>query len=316
MIAIILFLTIALLFAYLVFDYITSIKTERILDRLNTGFETREEETASLWAGAADLMQLEALRTLLYGSKITRGFDIRIKRAGIKINLLQAAFLLFAITLTLAVITYFYFKLFYVFIASILVVPIIFWLVLSFLATQQQQKHDHQLSALVTGLLTTMRAGGTPIQALQATVKNSASPMSGSINRVMNNLQIGRSPNAVWQEWANFWDTKNTRLLATGIRLKWEAGGQMTTILEHILESIEFNKRIELRVGTLTAQAKLSAWVLSSLPLALGFLQYSYRPDLINAMLGDEIGKKLFIYAGLSTVLGFLWLRKIAKLKN
>lgn len=307
---------IGVLIAYLIFDYFSSIKTERILERLNVGFESREEENISLWEGAADLLQLESIRNLLYTSAITRGFDIRIKRAGIKLSLLQAISLVFTTTIIAAVLAYFYFKVFLAFVIPLILIPAIFWFAFSFLASRQQKRHDHQLSAMVTGLLTTMRSGGTPIQAMQATVRNSANPMKDSIAQVMNNLQIGRSPNVVWKEWADFWGTKNTKLLATGIRLKWEAGGQMTTILEHILESIEFNKRIELRVGTLTAQSKLSAWVLSLLPLALGLLQYFYRPDLISSMLSDSFGTGMLIYAGVSTVVGFLWLQKIAKLKS
>jgi tight adherence protein B len=304
------------LLAYLVFDYITTTKTDRILERLNIGFESREEENISLWEGAADLLQLEAIRNLLLTSAITRGFDIRIKRAGIKFSLLQVISIMFTATIIAAVLSYFYFKVFFAFVLPVILIPAIFWFVFSFLSARQQKRHDHQLSAMVTGLLTTMRSGGTPIQAMQATVRNSANPMKDSISGVLNNLQIGRSPNLVWKEWADFWGTKNTKLLATGIRLKWEAGGQMTTILEHILESIEFNKRIELRVGTLTAQSKLSAWVLSLLPLALGLLQYFYRPDLISSMLSDSFGTGMLIYAGVSTVLGFLWLQKIAKLKS
>lgn len=307
---------IVLLLAYLAFDYFTTSQTEKILERLNAGFESRDEEQPSLWAGAADLFQLEALRNLLYESALTRTFDIRIKRAGLKISLLQAIVLLHIVSIAIAMIAKIYFDSFYAFIGGLIMMPIAIWLALSTLAARQQKKHDDQLSSLITSLLTTMRAGGTPIQALQATAKNSANPMGESIATVMNNLQIGRSPNNVWQEWANFWDTKNTRLLATGIRLKWEAGGQMTTILEHILDTIEFNKRIELRIGTLTAQAKLSAYVLSIMPLALGLLQYNYRPDLINSMMNDDVGKIGLMYASISTILGFLWLQKIAKLKS
>lgn len=309
-------LLIGALFAYLVFDYFASVKTDRVLERLNVGFESREEENISLWEGAADLLQLEAIRNLLLTSAITRGFDIRIKRAGVKLSLLQVISIMFTTTVIAAVLSYFYFKVFFAFTLHLLLIPSLFWFVFSFLSARQQKRHDHQLSAMVTGLLTTMRSGGTPIQAMQATVRNSANPMKDSISNVLNNLQIGRSPNLVWKEWADFWGTKNTKLLATGIRLKWEAGGQMTTMLEHILESIEFNKRIELRVGTLTAQSKLSAWVLSLLPLALGLLQYFYRPDLISSMLSDSFGTGMLIYAGVSTVLGFLWLQKIAKLKS
>ncbi len=310
------FIVFILLIGYLVFDYYKTSKKDNLLERINLGFQVQEEEQVSLWDGAADLLQLEKIRNLLYSSALSRNLDLLIRRSAVKITFLQVVLLMLVISIALAVASYLYFKKVGFLIAPLFAVPAVIWLVFNFLAKQQQQRNDDQLGSMVTSLLTTIRAGGTPIQALQATVKNAANPMRDSISNVMNNLQLGRSPNIVWKEWSDFWDTKNTKLLATGIRLKWEAGGQMTTILEHIAESIEFNKKIELRVSTLTAQSKLSAWVLSSLPFALFLLQYSYRPDLINAMLTDSTGTAIIVYAGISTVLGFLWLQQIAKLKK
>lgn len=301
---------------YLIYDIYNTNKTNKIVDRLNFGFKTIEQEEVSLWDGASDLLQLESLRNLLYSSALSRKLDILIRRSGVKYSFLQIVNTLFLVTLILAVIAYFVTNMIVVSIAIILILPIIVWFTFEFLAAKQQKRNDDQLASMITSMLTTMRAGGTPIQALQSTVKNAGNPMRDSIASVMNNLQLGRTPNVVWKEWADFWDTKNTKLIATGIRLKWESGGQMTSILEHILESIEFNKRVELRVSTLTAQSKLSAWVLASLPFALFTLQYFYRADLINAMLATSTGTNMLLYAAFSTLIGFFWLHHIAKLKS
>lgn len=310
------FILLFLLIAFVIYDSYTSYRTNKVLDRLNVGFKSEEQEEVSLWDGASDLLQLEAIRRLLYSSALSRKFDLLIRRSFVKYSFIQVVSTTLITSLIVAIVAYFFTKDPIAFIGAIFAVPALVWFVFEFLAAKQQKRNDDQLSSMVTSMLTTMRAGGTPIQALQATVKNAANPMRDSIAQVMNNLQIGRTPNVVWKEWSDFWGTKNTKLLATGIRLKWEAGGQMTTILEHILESIEFNKRVELRVSTLTAQSKMSAWVLSSLPFALFALQYFYRADLINAMLGNSSGKSMLIYAAVSTIVGFFWLQKLAKLKS
>jgi len=310
------FILLLLIIAYVIYDFYSSYRTDKVLERLNVGFKVEEEQEVSLWDGASDLLQLEAIRRLLYSSTLSRKFDVLIRRSFIKYSFIQVVGTTFTVSVIVAAIAYFFTKNPMAFIGVIFAIPTIVWFVFEFLAAKQQKRNDDQLSSMVTSMLTTMRAGGTPIQALQATVKNAANPMRDSIAQVMNNLQIGRTPNVVWKEWSDFWGTKNTKLLATGIRLKWEAGGQMTTILEHILESIEFNKRVELRVSTLTAQSKMSAWVLASLPFALFALQYFYRADLINAMMGSSSGKNMLIYALVSTIVGFIWLQKLAKLKN
>lgn len=313
--AIIFFIIIAALFAYLLYDYLMTSRNEQMLERLNFGFEDKDQVDPSLWDGASGLLQLESVRNLLYKSALTRAFDIRLKRSGINISLLQGIALLFILTINIAVLAYLYFKIFYVSVGVLVAFPIVFWLILSALARRQQAKLDNQLPSLINSLLTTMRAGGTPTQALRSSSENASNPLRDSVADVLNNLQIGRSPNAVWKEWSDFWGTKSTRLLATGIRVKWEAGGQMSSVLEHIQETLEFNKRIEQRVSALTVQAKFGSWILSLIPALLAYLQYRVKPSLVEDMLVDPIGQYLYMAAGALTVFGFLWLRKLSKLK-
>jgi tight adherence protein B len=309
-------LLILALFSFLVLDYIVTSREDRIRERLLEGMFGSDEDDVSLWADAADLLKVDAFRQLIEKSALTRNFDIKLKRSGLKITLIKGLMLNVVTVLLGAVIGYYYFKNITAVVAVILVIPGVMWFLLSNLAQRRLKKHDQQLPALITGLITTVGAGGTPMQALQVASKNAPKPISESVDMLVNGMQIGKSPIAAWKDWSEFWDTPSCKLISTGIRLKWESGGQMTAILAHILETLEFRKRMELRVSTLTAQAKLSAWVLSALPVALALLTNAYRPDLFDAMLSDPLGVKLLIAAGIMTLLGFIWLGKIARLKN
>lgn len=313
----ILIVTIVVLLVYLIYDLYSAMQADKLLDRLNLGFDESDDEASSnLWDGATDLLQLTKLRNLLYSSAISRKFDLLIRRSTLKISFIQVVTLMTLLIIALSVTAYLSGNSSTLIIAPIVLVPLLFWSFFQFVSSQKQKSIDDQLASMITSLLTTMRAGGTPLQALQATVKNAPNPMRNSIESVMNNLQLGKTANSVWKEWADYWDTKNTKLLATGIRLKWESGGEMSSILEHILQSIEFNKRIELRVSTLTAQSKASAFVLGALPFGLFALQYQQRPDLIYGMLNTDIGNWLLIYAFTSSIVGLIFLLRIAKLRR
>lgn len=90
----------------------------------------------------------------------------------------------------------------------------------------------------------------------------------------------------------------------------------MVNILEHVLTTMEFHRRMELRVKTITAQARLGAYFLSGLPFLLGAIMYSARPEPIDAMIADPIGIKI-IWAGIGLlVVGFFWMRRLARLTN
>lgn len=308
---------IVLLIGYLAYDIYSGYRTDKILERLNQGFTSVDDEAEfSLWDGASDLLQLNFIRNLLLSSALSRQLDLMIRRSGVKTSFIQVITFMFLSMGGGALAAYLLTQNINIILGVLLTIPLLVWIFFQFMSSKMQNRIDDQLPGMVTSLLTTMRSGGTPIQALQATVKNAADPMRSSVENVMNNLQLGKTPNVVWKEWSDFWETKNTKLLATGIRLKWEAGGEMTTILEHILESIEFNKRIELKVRTLTAQSKASAFVLGALPFLLFALQYYKRPDLIQSMMNSEVGKMMLIYAFSSSIIGLFVLLKIAKLKS
>lgn len=304
------------LFLYLVVDYAITTRKDRMRERLWA--DSGEPPTAdfSLWTDASDLMRVNEIRELLYSSPLSRKFDLMIKRAALPITLPQALLAFVAVALVPAVLAYIYWGSAMVFIGGLLAVPLLLWFLLTMLSHRRQKRHDAQLPAVIQSLLTTIRSGGTPIQALQSVIRNSPPPISLSMAEVLNSIQLGLAPNQAWKDWAEFWDTRATRLLATGIRLKWEAGGQMSAILQHILETLEFNRKMELRISTLTALAKLSAWVLSALPLVLALLTYIYRPDLFRVMITDPLGLKLLWSAAGLNILGLIALQRIARLKT
>lgn len=295
--------------------YINERNRQQMVERLMFGFASDDVEETSLWDGADNLLQLTAIRDLLLRSALIRWIDLITRRARFRLSLMQSLALLVGLSLAVTVVMYFVYKTTVVTVASLLVTPALVCMVWRMLAENQQRKMDLQLPSLINSMLTTMRAGGTPIQALQATSRNAENPMRESIGQVLQQLQIGQSPIMVWKEWSDFWDTKPCRLLSTGIRVKWEAGGQMTSVLEHILESIEFRKKIQQRIETLTTQAKFGSILLSVIPPFLLYLQYKVRPELVIEMIEDPVGKKIYIAAAVLTVIGFFWLRRMARIK-
>ncbi len=301
---------------YLLVDYIRESRTDRTRERLMAGVYDTEEAEVSLWGDAADLLQLEAIRRVLGNSVLARRFDRMIKHAGIPITLPRAFFVLIVLTASGAGAAYAISHFVVAAAGAILVIPAAIWALLQALAEKRTRKLDAQLPALVSQLLTTLRSGGTPVQAMQAASRNAPSPVRESMAEVLNAIQIGVPAVEAWRDWALFWNTRSTQMLSIGIRLKWETGGQMTAILAHILETMEFHHRMELRVQTITMQAKLGSYVLAALPFGIGGLMYAFRPEPIDAMFADEFGQKLIWGAvGLLTV-GFFWLRRIARLDS
>jgi tight adherence protein B len=313
--AFILLLIIGALVAYLLYDYFVNYQRNQQFERITIGFEPTQFEEEQTGTSLA-IINVNRIKALTEESPILKKLSLNLQRAGIIINVLTAFLLIVIVSSIIATAAYMWSDKWWTLPLAGISSFLLQWNTIKFFSTQKQKKHDNQLSTLISTFLTTMRSGGTPMQALTTTAINGPQPIAGSIQGILDNLQLGRSPNMVWKEWADYWDTKHTRLIATGIRLKWETGGEMTRMIEHIQETFEFSKRIELRVDSVTALTKLSAVVLSLITPGMGLLLYFKRPDLMNNMIEDELGLQLLYVAAGLVVLGFFWMRKLGKLKG
>ena len=305
------------LFAILLLaDYFLEARRDRTRERLLAGVNQTEAEEVSMWADAADLLQLAAIKRVLDDSALARRFNHLLKKSGLRLTLLQALGIILVLTAIAVAAAYFFTPYPATGAGALLLVPLLLWLSLQRAATYRTNKLDGQLPALLSHFITTLRSGGTPVQAMQSAAQNAPSPVRESMAELLHNIQLGVPAMQAWRDWAVFWNTRSTHMISMGVRLKWEAGGQMTAILSHILDTLEFHRRMELRVMTITAQARLSVYVLTALPFLVALMIYNIRPDLFGHMLNDEFGRKALMFTGVLMAIGFVWLRKLAKLEH
>jgi tight adherence protein B len=294
--------------------WITRLDAQR--ERLMAGVFDAEEREVSLWKDAADLLQLAALQRLLSRSPLTRVLQQRLQRSGIPLSLtalvlaaLVGAGIAAGATLglrhrpELAL-------------AAFLLCALLAWFALSELAARRVNALELQLPAFVTQMLTTLGAGGTPLAAVRNAARNAPAPLGPSMDGLVRRLELGVPAVQAWRDWADGWNSAACRLLSTAVRIKWDAGGEMSTLLAYVLDQLESRRRMELRIRTLTAQARLSAVILVALPFVIGLITYSFNPDLFHEMLADPFGRRALLVTAALMALGYFWLRRIARLES
>jgi len=109
--------------------------------------------------------------------------------------------------------------------------------------------------------------------------------------------------------------TLDARILVMAMLIQRETGGNLAetlgTIGTIIRERIDFRSQVQV----LTAEARLSALVLSLLPPGLFAVLRVVNPGYLESLVGTSTGTRLIAYAGLSLVVGILWLRRIAAIE-
>ena len=104
-------------------------------------------------------------------------------------------------------------------------------------------------------------------------------------------------------------------LMIQAILIQRQVGGNLATVLDKIIETIRDRTKIQRQITTLTAQGKLSGYVIALLPVILGFLLYLIQPDYIGGLFRHPIGLAMVGAGVISGIIGFILIKKITTIE-
>lgn len=102
--------------------------------------------------------------------------------------------------------------------------------------------------------------------------------------------------------------------VVTAVLIQKETGGNLAEIFDRISQVIRSRFRFGRRVRTLSAEGRLSAWILALVPIILFGALWVTSPDYLPPLLADPLGQKLLVFACLMLVVGVFWMRKIIRI--
>ena len=103
--------------------------------------------------------------------------------------------------------------------------------------------------------------------------------------------------------------------LVTAILVQKESGGNLAEILEQISKVIRGRFRFQRRVRTLSAEGRMSAWILALIPLVLVVAMTLGNPEYLPMLLDDPVGKKLIAFAVVWGAIGVFFIRRIIRIE-
>ena len=107
---------------------------------------------------------------------------------------------------------------------------------------------------------------------------------------------------------------QDLKIVVTAILIQRESGGNLAEVLEKTAFVIRQRFRLKRQVMTHTAQGRLTGWILTILPIALGFGLYMINPETESLLWRREIGVKLLFAGGGMMVIGSLIIQKIVRM--
>jgi tight adherence protein B len=181
---------------------------------------------------------------------------------------------------------------------------------------------NKQLPDTITLIANALRAGSSFLQAIELVVRESRPPVSTEFGRVIREVNLGLPFDQALENMVRRVRSDDLELMATAISIQHQVGGNLAEILDSIAYTIRERVRIKGEIRTLTAQQRLSGYVVGFLPIALaGFLFVAapgfMEPMFLNppAVLGLPAGVVILIFGGFMMFIGFMLIRKIVDIE-
>jgi tight adherence protein B len=181
---------------------------------------------------------------------------------------------------------------------------------------------NKQLPDTVTLIANALRAGSSFLQAIELVVRESRPPISVEFGRVIREVNLGLPFDLALENMVKRVKSEDFELMATAIAIQHQVGGNLAEILDSIAFTIRERIRIKGEIRTLTAQQRLSGYVVGALPFFLAFFIFLAAPTFFDPMfvkppdvLGIPLGVVLLGVAIAAMGAGFYFIRKIVDIE-
>ncbi len=189
----------------------------------------------------------------------------------------------------------------------------------SFRAGRRVKAFNNQLGDTIILMANSLRSGYSFLQTLDMVSKESPPPVSVEFNRVVQEVGLGRTTEEALDNLLRRVPSDDLELLITAVNIQHEVGGNLAQILDTIGHTIRERVRIKGEIRTLTAQGRISAYVITALPIGLAIFITIINPDymapLFTLGMPPDAWCCMPVTAGVMIVIGYLIIMKIVDIE-
>ena len=160
-----------------------------------------------------------------------------------------------------------------------------------------------------------MRVGHSVISVLEMVGTEVAEPVGSEFRMVYEEQSLGLPLREAMINLTHRVPIPDIRFLAAAIMLQRETGGNLGEILDKLSLAVRERLRLKRQVVAATAQGRLTARILSILPLAVILMINVISPAYLHVMTNQRVGRAMLLAAVVSQIVGYLWMKKITNVE-
>jgi tight adherence protein B len=189
------------------------------------------------------------------------------------------------------------------------------WVYLSYKESRRTNAFLTQLPDTLQLVSGSLSAGYSMPQALDTVVREGQQPMTGEFNRALVEARLGVPIEDALEGVGRRMQSKDFAWVVMAIRIQREVGGNLAEILTTVAATLRERERLRRQVQVLSAEGRLSAWILGALPPVFTLYLIVSRPDYLRPLVTQPLGWLLVITGATLLTVGVLWMRKAVKVE-
>jgi tight adherence protein B len=181
--------------------------------------------------------------------------------------------------------------------------------------TQRFEKLEEQLPDAIDVLRRALRAGHPLGACLKLVAEDMPQPIAKEFELAFADINYGNDVRRAFLGFLERVPSVTMMSFVTAVLVQRETGGNLAEVLDQISRVVRGRFKFYRKVRTLSAEGRMSAWVLALVPLMLVSLISYTSPDYLPVLTHDPLGRKLIWTAVGLGLLGVLWIRKLLRIE-
>jgi tight adherence protein B len=177
------------------------------------------------------------------------------------------------------------------------------------------QVFNNQLNNVLMQLSGSLRAGYALLQAIDLVSHEMPAPAGPEFGLVVRDVKLGRATLEALDDLADRVGSDDLALIVTAIRIHYETGGNLATVLDNIAETIRERTRLKGEIKSLTAMQRYSGYVLAVLPFLVFLILMLINPSYEMHLFDPGLTLVIPVLALVSMIMGFLIIRSIVNIE-
>ena len=160
-----------------------------------------------------------------------------------------------------------------------------------------------------------LRAGHALFVGMKMVGSEMRDPIAGEFQRGFDEISMGVSVPESLGHMADRVELMDVKFFVTSVNIQRETGGNLAEIVDSLGRLIRKRFELKKKVRALSADGRLSAIILMSLPFGMGMLFYVVNPEYLMPLFTDPMGQQMVAGAAIMMILGGIVMKKMIAIK-